>query len=73
MNEERIWILLARKLAGEASANDVQELENLLGENPALASQLEAIEHFWNSQPIPGEEAIGIKLQWLLKEIKNMK
>ena len=27
--EERIWILMARKLAGEATENEVKELEDL--------------------------------------------
>ena len=31
---ERIWILVARKLSGEASAYDIAELEELLKKNP---------------------------------------
>ena len=34
--EERIWILLARKLAGEATDKDLGELQKLLKENPDI-------------------------------------
>ena len=36
MKEERIWILLARKLADEITANELNELSNLLNNNEDL-------------------------------------
>lgn len=36
MENERIWRLIARKLAGEASAKELQELDGYLRENPDI-------------------------------------
>ena len=45
--KEYIWNLVARKLAGEATSEDLQELENLLRDNPDLHYPLQTITDLW--------------------------
>jgi len=47
--EERIWILIARKLAGEASDKDINELYQLLRENPDISYSVQLMVDLWNS------------------------
>src|SRR5687767_11746798 len=47
MKEERIWILMARKLSGEATTDDLDELENLLQANPDIQFTAEALYKLW--------------------------
>lgn len=49
MDDTKVWMLLARKLAGEASDEDLKELERLVSENPAQTYQLEFVLNFWNN------------------------
>ncbi|HLG40858.1 MAG TPA: ABC transporter permease, partial [Chitinophagaceae bacterium] len=46
-NENRLWILFARKLAGEATADEIRELEQLLNERPDLLHSAEVITNWW--------------------------
>lgn len=45
--KEYIWNLVARKLAGEATAEDLRDLENLLRDNPELHYPLQTITDIW--------------------------
>jgi len=47
MVTERIWNLLARKLAGEASSAELAELERALSADPELEKTLQAMGQFW--------------------------
>lgn len=49
MNEANVWTLLARKLSGEASEEDLKELERLVMQNPAQTYELEVVLNFWNN------------------------
>jgi putative ABC transport system permease protein len=46
-DQNRIWRLMAKKLSGEASEQELQELEDLIKENPDLVFQLQIITDFW--------------------------
>lgn len=59
MNNKRIWELMGRKLAGEASAEELQELDGLLREHPDLHFPVEAIANIWKTTPDPAERAEG--------------
>lgn len=50
MNRDKIWQLFSRKLANEASAEELYELQQLLEDNPTLFHEMEAIEELWNSE-----------------------
>lgn len=48
---ERIWTLMARKLSGEASAEELQELEQLLWQHPEGNYSMEVMQDLWKSKP----------------------
>jgi ferric-dicitrate binding protein FerR (iron transport regulator) len=50
MSTDRIWTLIARKLTGEASANELSELEQLIRENPEIHLQLQAVTETWGKE-----------------------
>lgn len=47
MTENRYWNLFAKKLSGEATAEEIRELENLIKANPDLVYSAEIIENLW--------------------------
>lgn len=63
MDNDRIWNLIAKKLAGEASAGELKELESALRMNPALHYSLEALMDMWkkNSEQEPGHAEVAFQ------------
>jgi hypothetical protein len=58
MNEDRLWSLLALKLAGEASEEEVRELDIILKENPGMQQLVDTFIKIWNaSKPASNETA----------------
>ncbi|MBO9657556.1 MAG: FecR domain-containing protein [Chitinophagaceae bacterium] len=51
MSQERFWILLTRKIAGEASPEDLTELERLMQQHPEWQFASQNLEDIWNSKP----------------------
>lgn len=49
------WNLIAKKLMGEASVEEIQELETLLRNNPDLHYPMQTITDLWNSH-VPGDQ-----------------
>jgi transmembrane sensor len=50
MDNERVWNLIAKKLAGEASSGDLKELESSLRLDPDLHYSLEALYDMWKKK-----------------------
>jgi hypothetical protein len=50
MSRDKIWHLFSRKLANEASIEELHELQQLLEDNPTLFHEMEAIEQLWNTE-----------------------
>jgi len=48
MNRDRTWLLIGKKLAGEASAEELQELEGLLRSDPDMHYALQNITDLWS-------------------------
>lgn len=67
MKEERIWILIARKVSGEATDDELNELENLLQANPDQQFKAEMFYKLW-SQPAPADRG-EIDKEKILKRI----
>ena len=59
MNHKRIWELMGRKLAGEASAEELRELDGLLRAHPDLHFPVEAITDIWKTDPGAHDRAAG--------------
>ena len=51
MNQNRTWVLMARKLASEATPEEMMELERLLGEHPQYQLAFELTQAYWNQHP----------------------
>jgi len=49
--QDRIWQLYARKMANEASEEELQELADLTRDDPSMDIQLQLLTEFWNSSP----------------------
>jgi len=50
MSENRFWNLLAKKLSGDATPQDIADLEQLMKENPEWIFSAEHIENLWKLQ-----------------------
>jgi transmembrane sensor len=50
MENDRIWNLIAKKLAGEANPDELKELESALRLDPDLHYSLEALQDMWKKQ-----------------------
>jgi len=42
-DQYRVWQLMARKLAGDASGNELQELQELLQDNPHIQYSMQVL------------------------------
>ncbi|HUB60196.1 MAG TPA: FecR domain-containing protein [Puia sp.] len=56
-DKQVIWNLIAKKLAGEASPEEIRELERLLKNDPELHYPMQTISDMWNSTVNPDKEA----------------
>ena len=51
MDQNRIWVLMARKLADEASPAELLELEQLLASHPQYQVAFELTQTYWHQHP----------------------
>jgi transmembrane sensor len=63
MDNDHIWNLIAKKLAGEASAGDLKELESALRLDPDLHYSLEALHDMWQKKSLHEPEQAEIAFQ----------
>jgi transmembrane sensor len=52
-DKKAVWNLIAKKLAGEASPEEIRELERLLKNNPEVHYPMQTISDIWNSSASP--------------------
>jgi transmembrane sensor len=57
MSKDRTWFLVGKKLAGEASADELNELEGLLRSDPDMHYALQNITDLWNLTDPANEDA----------------
>lgn len=67
MNNERIWTLVAKKLAGEATAEDILELYDLLKENPEVHYSLEIFDELWQQNQFAKDRPVAAYARLLKK------
>lgn len=70
MNEERLWSLLAHKLAGEASKEELCELDTILKENPEMQQLVDTFIKIWNATKPASAEVAAAYARHLLR-LKN--
>ena len=46
-NQDRIWLLISRKLTNEASEKDLQELNEFISQNPGIQPFMELATAMW--------------------------
>jgi transmembrane sensor len=56
MQKERIWHLVGKKLAHEATPEELSELEDLLRQHPEIHYAIQHIQDLWQLQPHPAPE-----------------
>jgi transmembrane sensor len=59
-DKDRIWHLAGKKLAGEASADELTELEGLLRSDPDMHYSLQNINDIWQLPARDGQEVDGV-------------
>jgi len=60
MYEDRIWRLIARKLAGEASETEIKKLDAIMKQDANLGQYIEILSSIWNSEHREKAEIIEI-------------
>ncbi len=61
MSADRVWELIARKLAEEASDEELQELDLLLRDHPSIHVPIQTISDVWMQGPeAPSEEELDV-------------
>ncbi|HXB28260.1 MAG TPA: FecR family protein [Puia sp.] len=63
MDNDHIWNLIAKKLAGEASSGELKELETILRRDPDLHYSLEALHDMWKKKSEQKPEQSEIAFQ----------
>lgn len=52
MKEEKFWILVSKKVTGEACAEELKLLQEMIAGNPGWKTIMENLQELWNSQPV---------------------
>src|SRR6476620_1422515 len=75
MLQDRTWLLIGRKMASEASPQEIKELEEILKHNPELHFSIQALTEFWhpspNASPAEIEEAYQQHLLRMQSELED--
>jgi len=75
MLQDRTWLLIGRKMADEASPQELKELEEILKHNPELHFSLQALTELWQHSPsasnIETEEAYQKHLERMQAELAD--
>lgn len=53
MREELFWILLSKKIAGEATAQELEQLHQLITAYPECKTSMENLQELWDTKPKP--------------------
>lgn len=73
MSKENIWKLLARKMAGEATEEELRELQDLLTGDPEMKYTAETFCRLWNAFLVQSTEENGTKkLEERVKEEEEL-
>lgn len=72
MAQEKLWILLSRKLAGEATQAELREFEEIIQDHPDWQQALQGIDDIWKlpvqADEMQAEDAYLIHLQQLKEQ-----
>ncbi len=71
MSQTLFWNLLAKKITGEASPDELQDLEKLMKANPDWAYQAEHIQHLWQNNNKETQHESELAFEQHLNKIKE--
>ena len=71
MLQDRTWLLIGRKMADEASPQELKELEEVLRSNPELHFTLQALTELWQQSPATDINSIEAAYQDHLNRMKT--
>ena len=69
---EHIWVLIARKLSGEATQAELEELALLLRENPSINYSKEILHDLGNSKSVPDRQYAENKYKELIRQMQSI-
>lgn len=71
MLQDRTWLLIGRKMADEASPQELKELEDILRSNPELHFSLQALTEIWQNSSADNLHEIESAYQAHLNKLKS--
>ncbi len=71
MNKDRIWTLVGRKLANEASLSELDELGNLLKADPEMANAVYFVLEYWNAPIAQNDISLEASYQMLADKLNQ--
>lgn len=70
-DQHRVWQLIARKLSGEASQDNLTELQELTYRFPEIQSYLDIITNWWEVTERIGKENADLMIKELMTRIEE--
>ncbi|WP_431210098.1 hypothetical protein ACQ86N_29080 [Puia sp. P3] len=71
MDHEKIWHLLIGKLSGEATAEELAQLDQLLQQHPHIAAQAASVEALWKAKGSAGQESTDLLFNKHLQRLSD--
>lgn len=72
MSRDKIWHLFARKLSGEASKEELHELDLLVKEDSSLYYELQSLIHLWKQESQPDTDYLEATYLLHLEKMKKL-
>ncbi|MBK8086774.1 MAG: hypothetical protein IPK31_01670 [Chitinophagaceae bacterium] len=72
MSRDKIWHLFARKISGEASKEELQELDLLVKEDSSLYYELQSLIHLWEQESQPDTDYLEATYLLHLEKMKKL-
>ncbi|SEO94075.1 hypothetical protein [Mucilaginibacter sp. OK283] len=71
--EDHIWMLVTKKMANEATGEELGELESLLKQNPIAYNSLKLLFDWWDNEDEPAEDNTHLQFKKILERISYKK
>lgn len=71
MDQERFWVLLSRRFAGEANPSEDRELDLIMESDPEYRARFDALHHYWERKGRPSAEDAENAFRKTLAKIKE--
>jgi len=71
--EDHIWMLVTKKMANEATGEELDELDSLLKQNPIAHNSLKLLFDWWDTDDEPAEDNTHLQFKKILARISYKK